>query len=280
LSTSAGPRYRFAVEYFGEPFAGWQVQENAVSVQGELEKALETVLRRPVRVTGAGRTDAGVHAAGQVAHFDFPSESEEAVAPFEPRRLQKALNALAGPHIRVRGLEACPPDFHARYTALWRQYVYRIALRPVALLDGISWHPNATFDPELLTAELKTSLGKYDFLSFSIPRHDGKSTLCEVQRVDSVRAGAILEVRIRADRFLHRMVRSLIGAAYDVARGAHAPGLIRSVLEDRFNGERFWAPPRGLCLERVGYPDYDADAQDGQAAPEIDPVRNSDGSVV
>lgn len=273
MSSHSGVRYRFAVEYFGEPFAGWQVQDNAVTVQGELEKALETVLRRPVRVTGAGRTDAGVHASGQVAHFDFPDDQ-----PFEPRRLQNSLNALCGPHIRVRGLEACPQDFHARFTALSRQYVYRIALRPVALLDAISWHPPGPFDPELLTAELKTACGKHDFLSFSVPRHDGKSTLCEVQRVETARSGAILEVRIRADRFLHKMVRSLIGASFDVARGAHAPGLIRSVLEDRFDGERFWAPPRGLCLERVGYPGYDADAF--EPVSEVDPVRNSDGSVM
>jgi len=276
-------RFRFAVEYFGEPYAGWQVQENAVSVQGELEKALETVLRRPVRVTGAGRTDAGVHAVGQVAHFDLPDDlpgagEAEGGLGIGPRRLQKSLNALAGPHIRVRGLEPCASDFHARFSALSRQYVYRIALRPVALLDAISWHPPVPFDPELLGAELKTALGKFDFLSFSVPRHDGKPTLCTVDRVETTRVGGILEVRIRADRFLHKMVRSLLGASFDVARGAHAPGLIRSVLEERFDGERFWAPPRGLCLEKVGYPGYDTDALD--AGGEVDPLRNADGSVI
>jgi tRNA pseudouridine38-40 synthase len=272
-------RYRFAVEYFGEPFAGWQIQENAVSVQGELEKALATVLRpssgSPVRVTGAGRTDAGVHATGQVAHFDF---EEGNGAGLDPRRLQNSLNALGAPHIRVRGLEACAPEFHARFSALSRQYVYRIALRPVALLDAISWNPPWPFDAELFTAELKTALGKHDFLSFSVPRGDGKSTLCDLNLVQATRAGAILEVRVRADRFLHKMVRSLIGASFDVARGAHAPGLIRAVLEGRFEGERFWAPPRGLCLEKVGYPGYDPDGAD--AVAEVDPVRNSDGSVM
>jgi tRNA pseudouridine38-40 synthase len=264
-------RYRFAIEYFGEPFAGWQVQDNAVSVQGELEKALETALRAPARVTGAGRTDAGVHATGQVAHFDSDID-------VNPGRLQNSLNALCGPHIRVRGLEACPPDFHARFSALSRQYVYRLALRPVALLDPISWNPPWPFDPGLFTAELKSALGKHDFLSFSVPRGDGKSTLCDLNRVEATRAGAILEVRIRADRFLHKMVRSLIGASMDVARGAHEPGLIRAILEDRFDGERFWAPPRGLCLEKVRYPGYDPDA--AEAAEDVDPIRNSDGSVM
>jgi tRNA pseudouridine38-40 synthase len=269
-------RFRCAVEYFGEPFAGWQIQENAVSVQGALEKALETVLRPspgspPVRVTGAGRTDAGVHATGQVAHFDSDAD-------LDPRRLQNSLNALCGPHIRVRGLEACAPDFHARFSAVSRQYVYRIALRPVALLDAISWNPPWPFNSELFTAELKTALGKHDFLSFSVPRDDGKSTLCDVNLVQTTRAGAFLEARIRADRFLHKMVRSLIGASFDVARGAHEPGLIRAVLEGRFDGERFWAPPRGLCLEKVGYLGYDPDA--AETVAEVDPVRNSDGSVI
>jgi tRNA pseudouridine38-40 synthase len=272
-------RYRFAVEYFGEPFAGWQIQDNAASVQGELEKALETALRpasgAPIRVTGAGRTDAGVHATGQVAHFDIPDDSG---IDLQPRRLQNSLNALCGPHIRVRGLEPCAPDFHARFSALSRQYVYRVALRPVALLDPVSWNPPWPFDPELFVAELKTALGKHDFLSFSVPRNDGKPTLCDVNLVQATRAGAFLEARIRADRFLHKMVRSLIGASFDVARGAQAPGLIRAVLEGRFDGERFWAPPRGLCLEKVGYPGYDPDAADAFDA--VDPVRNSDGSVM
>jgi tRNA pseudouridine38-40 synthase len=248
-------RFRFAIEYFGEPYAGWQIQDNAVSVQGELEKALETVLREPVRLTGAGRTDAGVHATGQVAHFDSD-------AAIEPGRLQNSLNALAGPHIRVRGLEACAPDFHARFSATSRQYVYRIALRPVALMDALSWNPPWPFDPGLFTAELKSALGKRDFLSFSVPRNDGKSTLCDLTDADTARAGAFFEVRIRADRFLHKMVRSLIGASFDVARGAHEPGLIRAILEGRFQGERFWAPPKGLCLEKVGYPDGYPGAED------------------
>ena len=176
-------------------------------------------------------------------------------------------------------MKPTPPDFHARFTALSRQYVYRLALRPVALLDPVSWHPPWPFDAALFTAELKTALGKHDFLSFSVPRNDGKSTLCDVNRVETTRVGAILEVRIRADRFLHKMVRSLIGASIDVARGAHAPGLIRAILEDRFDGERFWAPPRGLCLEKVRYPEYDPDRVE-ESVEEPDPIRNSDGSMM
>jgi tRNA pseudouridine38-40 synthase len=254
-------RFRFAVEYFGEPYAGWQVQNNAITVQGELERALETVLRVPVRLTGAGRTDAGVHASGQVAHFDSD-------APFEPRKLEHSLNALAGPHIKVRGLEACSETFHARFDATSRRYRYRLALRPVALMAPLSWQPPWPFDLAVFEAELKSALGKRDFLSFSVPRDDGKSTRCDLRRVELVREGALLEVWIEADRFLHKMVRSLLGAALDAARGAPGsekvsladggPGLIRSILDGSFDGPRFWAPPGGLCLERVAYPDYEA----------------------
>ncbi len=246
-------RYRFAVEYFGAPFAGWQLQENARSVQGELERALSTLLRHPdpIRVTGAGRTDAGVHATGQVAHFDFDGE-------VRPGLLERGVNALTRPAILIRGLEPCPSEFHARYSALSRQYLYRIALRPVALLHALSWHPGYPLNLELLQAELQSALGKHDFVHFSVPRHDGKSTQCNLLRAEARQDGAFLDIHVEADRFLHKMVRSLVGAAVEVARGAHPPGLIRAVLEGRFQGTRIWAPPRGLCLEKVKYSDYGA----------------------
>ncbi len=247
-------RYRFAVEYFGAPFAGWQIQENAGSVQGKLEQALATALRHPVHITGAGRTDTGVHAVGQVAHFDVES-------PLDLRRLTHSLNALTGPHIQVRKLEACPPDFHARYSALSRRYLYRIALRPVVLLRDWSWHPGVPMDLELLRSELQSVLGEHDFVNFSVPREDGKHTRCRLIRADIERSGKFLHIRVEGDRFLHRMVRSLIGAAYDVARGKRKAGFMREILEGRFQGQRTWAPPQGLCLEKVSYSDYDTDEE-------------------
>lgn len=250
------PRYRFTVEYFGAPFAGWQLQDGPQTVQGVLEEALRTVARHPARVHGAGRTDAGVHATGQVAHVDLEVEHE-------PRRLQHALNALCAPHVRVRGLQRCDAAFHARFDALTRRYLYRIALRPVALLAPVSWHPVWPFDEAVFAAELASAAGQHDFLNFSVPRDDGKPTGCHLLRADVERAGAFLHVHLEADRFLHKMVRSLIGAAFDAARGAHprytGGGLIAAILESRFEGERFWAPPQGLSLAKVTYPDgYDA----------------------
>lgn len=249
------PRYRFTIEYFGLPFAGWQLQDGPRTVQGTLETALKTVVRHPVRLHGAGRTDSGVHATGQVAHVDLEEEHE-------PRRLQRSLNALAAPHVRVRGFERCDDAFHARFDALSRRYLYRIALRPVAMLASLSWCPAWRFDADVFTAELAAAVGRHDFLNFSVPRDDGKPTGCHLMRADVERAGAFLHVHLEADRFLHKMVRSLVGAAFDAARGAHpaysSGGLVSAILASRFEGERFWAPPHGLSLEKVTYPDgYD-----------------------
>lgn len=248
-------RYRFAVEYFGAPFAGWQIQENAVSVQGKLEDALAVALRHPVHITGAGRTDTGVHALGQVAHFD--SEVD-----LSPDRLLRSINALASPHIQIRKLEPCPTDFHARYSALSRRYLYRIALRPVVMLRDWSWHPGVRMDLDRFQNELQSVLGDHDFVNFSVPRDDGRHTRCRLLRADFECKGRFLLIRVEADRFLHRMVRALIGTGFDVARGAQAPGLARAILEGQFRGPHTWAPPQGLCLEKVQYSDYDTTDED------------------
>jgi len=242
-------RYRFAVEYLGAPFAGWQIQPGQATVQGELEKALEVCLRAPVAVVGAGRTDAGVHASGQVAHF-------ECDAALDPRKVERSVNALTPDSVFIRNLEACAPDFHARYSALARLYRYRIALRPTALHGAVSWHPGISLDADRLRAALGDVVGRHDFANFSIPRGDGKSTECEILRAEADSDGTFLTVTIEADRFLHKMVRSIVGAGYDVARRALPEGLLREILAGTYRGERTWAPARGLCLEKVTYPEY------------------------
>lgn len=243
-------RYRFAVEYLGTPYAGWQIQPGQATVQSELEKALGICLRAPVLVVGAGRTDAGVHASGQVAHFDCE-------AGLDAARVERSLNALTPDSICVRRLEACAPDFHARYSALSRLYRYRIALRPTALHGGISWHTGMRLDPERFRRALESVVGQHDFANFSVPRNDGKSTLCEVLRAEADSDEAFLTVTLEANRFLHKMVRSIVGACFDVARGALPETLTRDVLAGNHKGERTWAPANGLCLEQVKYRDYE-----------------------
>lgn len=244
------PRYRFAVEYLGTSFAGWQVQPGQSTVQGELERALAVCLRTDVTVIGAGRTDAGVHATGQIAHF----ESETAL---DARRVLHSVNALTPDAICIRGLEECTPDFHARYSALSRRYRYRIALRPTALFGALAWHPGFAIDIGLFRAALNDVIGLHDFVNFSVPRDDGKGTDCEVLRAEATADAAFLEITLEANRFLHKMVRSIVGAAFDVARGAIPSGSLRLILDGTFRGERTWAPAHGLCLERVAYADYD-----------------------
>jgi tRNA pseudouridine38-40 synthase len=243
-------RYRFAVEYLGTPYAGWQIQPGQSTVQAELERALEVCLRTPVLVVGAGRTDAGVHASGQVAHFDCDAE-------LDARRVQKSVNALTADSVFIRRLEACAPDFHARYSALSRLYRYRIALRPTALHGGISWHPGFPLDLELFRRALAVVLGSHDFANFSVPRDDGKSTMCEVLRAEAEADGEFITVTLEANRFLHKMVRSIVGACFDVARGALPGNLIGEILAGTYQGERTWAPAQGLCLEKVAYRDYE-----------------------
>jgi tRNA pseudouridine38-40 synthase len=251
-------RYRFVVEYLGTPFAGWQIQPGQATVQSELERALKTCLRQPVLVVGAGRTDAGVHASGQVAHFEVGEvgEAGEAAKEPDPRRIERSVNALTPDSIFIRRLEACAPDFHARFSALSRLYRYRIALRPTALRGGLSWCPGFPLDEDAFRRALAEVEGQHDFVNFSVPRDDGKSTLCKVLRAEAETDGAFLTVTLEADRFLHKMVRSIVGACFDVARGALPGSLIREILSGTYQGERTWAPAQGLCLEQVKYRDY------------------------
>jgi tRNA pseudouridine38-40 synthase len=246
-------RYRFAVEYLGTAYAGWQIQPGQPTVQEALEKALRTCLRAEITVMGSGRTDAGVHARGQVAHFDFDWD-------LDPRRVEHSLNALTADDVFVRRLEPCAADFHARYDALSRRYHYRIARRPTALMGHLSWYPGFAVDPDRLRDELRSLEGAHNFVNFSVPRDDGKSTDCTLLRTDVIAEADFLTIVVEANRFLHKMVRSMVGAAFDVARGAKRPGLLRSILDGSFGGpgeERTWAPAHGLCLEKVAYKDYE-----------------------
>jgi tRNA pseudouridine38-40 synthase len=239
-------RYRFTAEYLGIDFLGWQAQPQGNSVQQTLERAFGTCLRAKVSITGAGRTDAGVHAEGQVAHFDFPEKFEEA-------KIEHSVNSLTPDSIFIRRLESCDPEFHARYSALYRHYQYCIARKPTALYGHLVWSVNMCLDRELFLQELREILGTHDFNRFSIPRHDGKSTECHVSRAELEEKGNLLIVHIEADRFLHKMVRSIVGACFDVARKRHAPGLIKAIFTNEFTGEHTWAPSTGLCLKEIGY---------------------------
>lgn len=246
-------RFRFRCEYFGASFHGWQVQNGSASaytVQAELEHAFFVALRQPVKITGAGRTDSGVHARGQCAHFDWEGE------PFDCDILERSINGIAHKSVRIYHLQPAPEEFHARYHAISRYYQFTVFTRTVALAREYGWHCGKfKLDPDLMSKEAESYLGEHDFNAFSIPRNDGKSTLCTLTEFSLELRGQTQIWHIRGNRFLHRQVRAMMGLLVDVGRGKAAPGSINAVFEGRFKGQRLWAPPDGLSLEGVDYPD-------------------------
>lgn len=279
-----GPlRVRLDLSYDGGPFAGWATQPGLLTVQGTLETALAVLFRRPVRVTVAGRTDAGVHARGQVVHFDTPEDQWIAQArstDLEPaeafrRRLRGVLNreltvplkeaglskrtveAMAGA-IEVHRASIAPRGFDARFSALWRRYSYRIADRQQTwdpLQRNVTlWH-KTTLDQDAMNEAAHSVLGVQDFLSFCKPRV-GATTIRELQEFTfSRRPDGILEAHLKADAFCHNMVRSLIGGALLVGTGERKPAWLAERMFARVRDSNSkLAPPHPLVLEEVKYP--------------------------
>jgi tRNA pseudouridine38-40 synthase len=244
-------RYKFICEYNGSAFSGWQEQlKNGIicekTVQSELERAFSIALRQKIGIVGAGRTDAGVHAKGQVAHFDHD-------VPFDCRILERSVNAISDENVCIRHLEPCSSDFHARYSAKERYYAYSIYTEPVVLGREQAWICGYKLNTELMEQEAKNFLDTHDFKAFSIPRNDGKSTVCTITAFFLEKNASLLRWNIRGDRFLHKQVRSMIGLLFDVGRGRLELGVVAQIFSGEFKMERMWAPPHGLTLEAVWY---------------------------
>ena len=244
------------IEYDGSGYAGWQVQPNAVTVQGSIERALKSITGDELNVIGAGRTDAGVHAAGQAAHVnlnnDFPASREKAAI---------ALNANLPRDIRILEAKLLEKDFHARFDASAREYVYNVISRESVFLTHFAAYFKFPFDPQSLAESASVFLGKHDFTAFSKHNPDTKSHICNVDICKWQQTGDFQwQLRIRADRFVYGMVRALVGAMYDCARGKRTIDDLRTSLQLR---EREYtspqAPAHGLILDKIYYP------------PEIDP---------
>ncbi|MEX1275135.1 MAG: tRNA pseudouridine(38-40) synthase TruA [Bacteroidota bacterium] len=239
---------KFIIEYDGTNYVGWQVQPNGPSVQQTLEEGLRRLLQENVQLTGAGRTDSGVHARGQVANCRVGSE-------LSPDSLRRGLNALIPNDIVVLAAEEVPDSFHARNSARERFYRYQLALVETALERTLSWYVGGyTLDLPVMIACAAQIVGEHDFTSFSRLDAGRDNFLCAVQRAEWRREGSNLIFEISANRFLHGMVRTLVGTMVEIGRG-HRPFQefedIIKAKDRRVAGMA--APAKGLFLEKIVY---------------------------
>lgn len=243
-------RFKLTLEYDGGAFQGWQRLSSGPSVQGTLEQAFERLTGERLEVIGAGRTDSGVHALGQVAHVDIGKR-------FEPSRLCDALNAHLRPApAAVLDAELAPDDFHARFDAIRRVYRYRILQRraPLTLDKGKAWRVPRALDVAAIREAARNLVGQHDFTTFRDSQCQSKSPVKTLD-VAEVEEGDELALRFEARSFLHRQVRSMVGTLVEVGLGKMTPSELAAALAacDRARCGPV-APPDGLYLVRVDYP--------------------------
>lgn len=259
-------RFRLDITYDGTDFSGWARQPGLRTVCGVLEDALSTVLREPVQLTVAGRTDAGVHASGQVAHMDLPAD----VAVSD--RLIRRLARFLPPDVRVTAVSPVPADFDARFSAIRRHYEYRVTTarygaEPLRARDTVS--VPKVLDLEAMRAASHALLGLHDFAAFC-RRREGATTVRDLQRFDWTRDGDILTAFVSADAFCWSMVRSLVGAVLAVGEGRRSVEWTAALLQERQRSSAVLvAPAHGLSLVRVDYPADDELAARNAATREV-----------
>ncbi len=250
------PRYALKVEYHGGPFAGWQRQTDQPSVQGAIELALSKLETRDHKIAAAGRTDAGVHGLGQVAHCDLEQD-------WDTFRLSEALNYHLKPNpVAIVDCARVSDDWHARFSATERRYLFRIVSRraPVTHLNGLVWQVKQALDVDAMQDGANFLIGKHDFTTF-------RSTICQspspVRTLDELRVetahgdyGPEVHFHVRARSFLHNQVRSFVGTLERVGSGSAPPEFVKTALEARDRAACGpVCPPHGLYLAAVGYPE-------------------------
>ena len=244
------PRYRLLIEYDGGPFVGWQMQAGGHSVQGVVTQAIAAFADEKVTVHGAGRTDAGVHALGQVAHVDLARD-------WRPDRVRDALNARLRPHpVAVLAVEKAADSFHARFSAKRRHYLYRIVNRraDLTLERSRAWRVPRPLDSAAMHAAAQRLLGRHDFTTFRAAECQAKSPVKTLDRLDVERAGDEVRVYAAARSFLHHQVRSMVGSLVLVGEGKwSAEGLFAALAARSRAACGPVAPPEGLYLVGVDY---------------------------
>ena len=245
-------RYKLRIEYDGGPFVGWQRQDNGPSVQQAIEEAIYAFCGERVTLTAAGRTDAGVHALGQVAHCDLTK-------PVTPDTLRDALNAHLRPApISILSTEPAAPDFHARFDAVRRSYRYRILDRraPPAVMRGRVWHVPRALNVAAMHEAAQHLTGQHDFTTFRAAECQARSPVKTLDQLSVRREGECVLIDAVARSFLHHQIRSIAGSLKQVGDGKWMPGHIAQILAARNRAACGpVAPPDGLYLMRVDYPE-------------------------
>ncbi|MEM9139130.1 MAG: tRNA pseudouridine(38-40) synthase TruA [Pseudomonadota bacterium] len=254
------PRYKLTLEYHGSPFVGWQRQAEGLSVQGVVEDALRRLEADAPGIAGAGRTDAGVHATGQVAHCDLAQD-------WDAFRLSEALNHHLKPHpVAVLACTRVADEFHARFSAERRHYLYRIANRraPLAVEAGLAWRVPHRLEADAMARAARALVGKHDFTTFRSAQCQAASPVKTLDLIAVARNGDEIAITLNARSFLHNQVRSIVGTLERVGAGKWPEARVGEVLTaaDRAACGPV-APPDGLYLTQVDYPEPDAPDQRG-----------------
>jgi tRNA pseudouridine38-40 synthase len=242
------PRFKLTLEYAGTRYSGWQIQKNARTIQGELDRAIrEAIGADDIELYGSGRTDAGVHALAQVAHLD-------AHTSLPPETLKRRVNDLLPADINVLGVEKVPHRFHARHDAVARSYLYQIARRRTAFAKPFVWWVKDDLDVPRMRAAAQRFVGRHDFRSFSDDDPEERSTEVLVEAFDLHEDGDLLLVHIEGSHFIWKMVRRLVGVLVEVGCGRLTADAAAAMLTGRSSmPARLTAPASGLFLERVFY---------------------------
>jgi tRNA pseudouridine38-40 synthase len=253
------PRFKLIIEYAGTRYSGWQIQKNARTVQGDIDRAVRTVTKRSdFELYGSGRTDAGVHALAQVAHLDVSTT-------LRPDTLTGLLNDELPADINILAASIVPHRFHARHDAVARRYLYQIARRRTAFAKPFVWWVKDPIDLERMRRAAQAFVGMRDFESFAEVDDAAKSTLVLVERLDVVEAGDLVLVAIEGSHFLWKMVRRVVGVLVEIGRGTLEPSAAAGLLAAPSNAPaKLTAPASGLFLERVY---YEGDARDAEIRP-------------
>ena len=240
------------IQYEGSAYHGWQVQAEPETVQGHIEKTLKEVFGKKIGLIGSGRTDSGVHALGQVAHFEI----DHSTIPIE--NLWKALNRQLPEDIRLIASSKVHDDFHSRFAANQRHYLYQITTSPNVLNRNTQWYVRYPLEPSRLHELSEHILGEHDFSSFCYAGTETENMVCHLSTATwEAHHSGVLKFRIAGDRFLHHMVRMLVGSMIEVARGKWDMGHFLTLLEQpNRQSHVITAPANGLTLIQVDYPEH------------------------